>query len=136
MSSHAFRTIFQEKYDNAVEETIQNLQNEYTTLVNQLTSDGNGGDVSSIPKNTLKKEWRYLKSAIDLAFDICALNHELLFETKLFENNTLTFYGFFNEKIFPQSASVSNHFSSMLHPVEQQRLNIMRNTLDDRSNKK
>ena len=30
----------------------------------------------------------------------------------------------------PQSASVSNHFSSMLHPVEQQRLNIMRNTLD------
>ena len=77
-----------------------------------------------------KKEWRYLKSAIDLAFEICALNHDLLFETKLFENNTLTFYDFFNEKIFPQSASVSNHFSSMLHPVEQQKLNIMRNTLD------
>ena len=133
MSSHAFRHHLkhvQEKYDDAVEETIQNLQNEYTTLVNQLTSDGNGGDMFSISKNTLKKEWRYLKSAIDLAFEICALNHELLFETKLFENNTLTFYDFFNEKIFPQSASVSNHFSSMLHPVEQQKLNIMRNTLD------
>ena len=83
MSSHAFRHHLkhvQEKYDDAVEETIQNLQNEYTTLVNQLTSDGPGGDVSSIPKDTLKKEWRYLKSAIDLTFEICALNHELLFE--------------------------------------------------------
>ena len=133
MSSHAFRHHLkhvQEKYDDAVEETIQNLQNEYTTLVNQLTSGGPGGDVPSIPKDTLKKEWRYLKSAIDLAFEICALNHELLFETKLFENNSLTFYDFFNERIFPQSATVSNHFSSMLHPVEQQKLNIMRNTLD------
>lgn len=129
MSSHAFRHHLkhvQEKYDDAVKEAIQNLQNEYTALLKQLTPGESGGDTSS----TLKKEWRYLKSAIDVVFEICALNNELLFEKKLFEGNTMAFYDFFNEKILPQSASVSSHFSSMLHPVERQKMNIMRNTLD------
>ena len=58
MSSHAFRHHLkhvQEKYDDAVEETIQNLQNEYTTLVNQLTSDGNGGCVEHFKEYTQKR---------------------------------------------------------------------------------
>jgi hypothetical protein len=130
MSTHSFLHHLkhvQETYEKETKEIIQTLDNEYK----QFTANFNDA------KATSKNDLMYLKSAIENMFEVCTTDHQLLLETKCLENDTLTFYEFFNTKIL----SSNNHnykegeqIIELLNPVGREKLNIIKQTIDEIKN--
>ena len=99
----------QKTYQEDLDQLIKELNDEYQQFVLHANVKKDDNHNATSTKQNLKKDFKYLKSAIINMFEECMTNHDLLLDNKCFENNTLTFYEFFTTKLFVQDNNNNDH---------------------------